>query len=179
MDPILSAKPTSLSDAFSMLLAIWQGPDSTERGNIHKRSMLHNQHPFIQYSFHNSETNVIDRWLTAEFRQADGFFYLYTHTDEEMQPYQAVRVGSKYRGFDYKSFVDDAGLNCTLHTIHDIERAARDAAAYLCGFMTRIPLISTSETRQTMQRIIEYKNYHDTTGRRVSCVSDLGKTMER
>lgn len=182
MDPILSAKSTSMSDAFTMLMAIQQGPKGPENGRIHKRNMTHNQNPFMQFIFHEKEPEGAlyhaVRWVSVEFRQWDGFLYVYTHTTQEIKPYLPKKLGLKdiQQGFNYAKFTNDS--RAEIYSIYEIEAAARESLNYLMhnqGLRQR----SQTEYREVIRRIMEFKNYHKTSGRVFLNISDLGNLLEK
>lgn len=182
MDPILSAKSTSMSDAFTMLMAIQQGPKGPENGRIHKRTMTHNQNPFLQFIYHEKD-NVgtayhAVRWVSVEFRQWDGFLYVYTHTSDEIKPFLPRKLGLKdvQQGFNYEKFTNES--RAEIYSIYQIERAAREALGYLM-FNQGVARKSDTEYRDVLRRIMEFKNYHKTSGRVFLNVSDLGNLLEK
>lgn len=181
MDPILSAKSTSMADAFTMLLAIQQGPKGPEGGRIYKRAMTHNQNPFLQFIFHqpnpdNPAKHGPVRWVSVEFRQWDGFFYVYTHTTEQIQPYLPHRKGHVQQGFNYAKFTENS--NAKIYSIDLIESATREALAYLIhnqALSTRTP----DQAREVLTRIMQFKNYHMRNGKIYMSISDLGNLLEK
>lgn len=182
MDPILSARSTSLADAFTMLLAIQQGPTGPENGRIYKRSMIHNNNPFIQFIFHGQgETEAAKsiplRYASVEFRQWDGFMYVYTHTADEIAKYLPNQVLHVRQGFNYDKFTQNSSAE--IYSIYQVEKAARDAVGYLKGDYTALPKRSVEETHQVLRRIMDFKNYHKTGGRIFMNISDLGTLLEK
>lgn len=180
MDPILSAKSTNMADAFTCLMAIQQGPKGPENGRIHKRTMTHNQNPFMQFIFHEKdggrETHTAMRWVSVEFRQWDGFFYVYTHTTEEIQPYLPNKKGHIQQGFNYGKFTNES--RAELYTIYDIEQAARDAVCYLVSGVAATAR-TQSEYQAMLKRIMNFKNFHKTAGRVFLNISDLGNLLDK
>ena len=182
MDAILSARSTNMADAFTMLLAIQQGPKGPENGRIHKRMMTHNQNPFIQFIFHEKENEGTKyhavRWVSVEFRQWDGFFYIYTSTTEEMKQYLPRKIGLKdvQQGFNYAKFTNET--RAEIYTIYQIERAAREALAFLIQ-ADRLPSKSVADTQSILRRIMDFKNFHRTAGRVLLNISDLGNLLEK
>lgn len=183
MDPILSAKSTNLADAFSMLLAIQQGPNGPAGGRIFKRTMIHNNNPFIQFIFSENSADpqktalTPARYVSVEFRQWDGFFYVYTHTAEEIKYYLPKKILHEHQGFNYAKFTSES--EAQIYSIYQIERATREALGYLIGDHTALPKRSVEQTRETLQRIMDFKNYHKTGGRVYVNISDLGTLLEK
>lgn len=182
MDAILSARSTNMADAFTMLLAIQQGPKGPESGRIHKRMMTHNQNPFMQFIFHQKDAEGEKyhpvRWASVEFRQWDGFFYVYTNTTEEIKPFLPKKIGLKdiQQGFNYERFTRDT--TAQIYTIYQIESAARQALGYLINGDS-IPMKTSAETQSVLRRIMDFKNFHKTAGRVLLNISDLGNLLEK
>jgi hypothetical protein len=180
MDPILSAKSNSMADAFSMLLAIQQGPKGPVNGRIHRRMMRHNHYPFFQFIFHEKENegpkHNAQRWVSAEFRQWDGFFYLYYHTTEAMKPYLPHKKGHVQQGFNFARFTEESPAR--LYTLDQIDEAARDALNYLVNGI-EAPVLSPAQQQATLKRIMNFKNFHRTSGKVYLNISDLGSLLEK
>lgn len=181
MDPILSAKSTSMADAFTMLLAIQQGPNGPENGRIYKRAMMHNHNPFLQFIFHEKD-NITPakttpvRWISVEFRQWDGFFYVYTNTTEQIKPYLPHRKGHVQQGFNYARFTEDTPAK--IYSIDQIESASREALAFLIHDQALVKRTS-DQSRDVLQRIMQFKNFHRTDGKIYMNISDLGNLLEK
>lgn len=181
MDPILSAKSSSMADAFTMLLAIQQGPKGPSTGRIYKRAMLHNHYPFHQFYIHEKEDETryakhAARWVSVEFRQWDGFFYLYTHKAEDMKPYLPHKKGHVQQGFNFARFTDES--RAYIYSIDQIEQAARHALGWLISGQ-EVPGQTDADMRTTLTRVMNFKNYHRTGGKVYLNISDLGKLLEK
>lgn len=181
MDPILSAKSTSMADAFTMLLAIQQGPTGPENGRIYKRAMMHNHNPFLQFIFHEKD-NISPakmtpvRWVSVEFRQWDGFFYVYTHTTEQIKQYLPHRKGHVQQGFNYVNFTENSPAK--IYSIDEIESATREALGFLI-FNQGLTARTVEQSRNVMQKIMQFKNFHARDGKIYMNISDLGKLLEK
>ena len=154
MDPILTAKSTSMADIFGLLLGIYQGPNGLDNGRIHRRMMTYDACQFHQYIFHEKGTIEGAAWpavryLSAEFHQWDGYFYLWGHEHKAIQPYLPRKVGLSdvKQGFNHQRFRRESISIRQLHSLSQIEDAAQVAMDWLAG--------RSSWVMPTNQRVVE------------------------
>lgn len=179
MDPILFAKSTAMADAFTMLLAIHQGPEqrTPEQGRIYKRSMIHNQNTIMQFALRDEKLNAI-RWVCAEFFQWQGYFYVYQLDDAQMYQYLPKRLRHVQQGFQYEKFVRDFGNKALFYTVDEIEKAALWALDYLKDGTT--PPLKTQEQVQTqIERVLKFQRIHNPSGRISMSSADLAALIAK
>jgi hypothetical protein len=183
MDPILSAKRTSMADAFGLLLAIRQGPTGLSKGRIHRRMMTYDGCQFHQYIYHekSASDNVAwspVRYLSAEFRQWDGYFNLYGHTHEEIKKYlpKQLSLSDIKQGFNHERFFGESIGGARMHSLKQIEEAAEWAIKWLIGEI-EWPDTSIAQMAVTVKQIDAFKRSINSTSAIPVRVSDLVKLM--
>jgi hypothetical protein len=173
VDPIVHAKSSALAEAFANLLAIHNTP-APSTGRIHQRTMVHNGNPFLQFIFRGADQQDL-RFVSVEFHQRYGFFYLYTDTEESMYPYLPHKKGHVQQGFNYRRFTQERPA--FIFTLAELNTAAQMSVSWLTKqvFLQRK---NEDQLQATMRDIQNFAAAHGVSGAVPLDLGDLQAIMK-